>query len=335
MSFTHFLGIDLSKVKLDLSLFDGEEELFNEERKNGTDSIEEVFDELIDKFQLNKNKLLICAEHTGSYSYPLIKVALEKGLNLWVENPTTIKWSSGIQRGKNDKVDAERLAVYAFRFQDKARLVTENDPVIDKLRYLHSERELFVADRAKYLAQIKDQPNFMPKVVFEEKKKRLNTVIKSLSKAIKAIEEQIKELINQTTYFKEKMEIMTSIKGVGEQLATYILIATEGFSKFNNPRQFCCYAGIAPFRYTSGSSQRSRSKVSNRADKKAKRLLHMAALSAITSNHEMKIYFNRKVKEGKNKMTVINAVRAKIVHRIFALIRENRKYDHFYINQLA
>lgn len=335
MRFTHFLGIDLSKVKLDLSLFDGEEELFNEERKNRIDSIEEVFDELISKFQLDKNNLLICAEYTGNYSYPLVKAALKNGLNLWIENPATIKWSSGIQRGKSDKVDAGRLAVYALRFQDKARLVSANDPVIDKLKYLHTERELFVADRAKYLAQIKDQPNFMPEVIFEEKKKRLNNVIKSLSKAIKAIEEQIKDLIDQTAYFKQKMEIMTSIKGVGEQLATYILIATEGFRKFDNPRQFCCYAGIAPFRYTSGSSQRSRSKVSHRADKKAKQLLHMAALSSIKSNHEMKIYFNRKVKEGKNKMTVINAVRAKIVHRIFALIRENRKYDHFYINPLA
>ena len=335
MRFTHFLGIDLSKLKLDLCLFDGDEELFNEERKNEINSIEEVLDELIDKFQLDKNALLICAEHTGNYSYPLVRVALKKGLNLWVENPATIKWSSGIQRGKSDKIDAGRIAIYALRFQDKARLVTANDPVIDRLKYLHSERELLVGDRAKYLAQIKDQPNFMPELVFEEKKKRLNTIIKSLSKAIKAIEEQVKSLIDQTAYFKGLMEIMTSIKGVGDQLATYMLIATEGFRKFNNPRQFCCYAGIAPFRYTSGSSQRSRSKVSHRADKKVKQLLHMSALSSVKSNHEMKIYFNRKVKEGKNKMTVINAVRAKIVHRIFALIRENRKYDHFYINQLA
>ncbi len=331
----YFLGIDLSKLKLDLSLFDGEEELFNEKRKNEIDSIEEILDELIDRFQLNKNELLICAEYTGNYSYPLVRTALKKGLNLWIENPATIKWSSGVQRGKSDKIDAKRLAIYAFRFQDKARLVTVNDPIIDKLKYLQSERELLVADRAKYLAQIKDQPNFMPRTIFEEKKKRLDTIIKSLSKAIKIIEEQVKNLINQTTCFKEQMEIMTSINGVGDQLATYMLIATEGFRKFNNPRQFCCYAGIAPFRYTSGTSQRSKSKISHRADKKAKKLLHMAALSSVKSNHEMKIYFNRKVKEGKNKMTVLNAVRAKIVHLIFALIRENRKYDHFYINQFA
>jgi hypothetical protein len=61
----------------------------------------------------------------------------------------------------------------------------------------------------------------------------------------------------------------------------------------------------------------------------------MAALSAIKMKGELRDYFERKVAEGKNKMTVLNAVRAKIINRIFALIREDRKYEKSYIKPVV
>jgi transposase len=66
-----------------------------------------------------------------------------------------------------------------------------------------------------------------------------------------------------------------------------------------------------------------------------KKLYHMAALSAIKMKGEFKDYFDRKVAEGKNKMTVINAVRAKLINRIFALIRDNRINEKNYQITLA
>ncbi|WP_029038028.1 transposase, partial [Salinimicrobium xinjiangense] len=92
-------------------------------------------------------------------------------------------------------------------------------------------------------------------------------------------------------------------------------------------RKFACHIGVAPFSFHSGTSQRSKNKVSHRANKKLKTLFHMAALSAIKMKGELRDYFERKIAEGKNKMTVVNAVRAKLINRIFALIRENRQYE--------
>jgi transposase len=57
----------------------------------------------------------------------------------------------------------------------------------------------------------------------------------------------------------------------------------------------------------------------------------MCALSAITSDPELKHYFNRKVKEGKNKMLVINNVRNKLVHRVCACVRENKIFEKRFI----
>jgi len=44
----------------------------------------------------------------------------------------------------------------------------------------------------------------------------------------------------------------------------------------------CCHAGVAPFQYTSGSSVHSKNRVSHKADKSIKSLLHMASLSVAT-----------------------------------------------------
>jgi hypothetical protein len=88
---------------------------------------------------------------------------------------------------------------------------------------------------------------------------------------------------------------------------------------------------VAPFKYDSGSPVRSRSKVSSRADKSIKALLHIVALSVATrTKGELNDYYLRKVSEGKNKMPVINTVRAKPVMRMFAVIKNNSLYEKNY-----
>ncbi|MBO6496378.1 MAG: IS110 family transposase, partial [Roseivirga sp.] len=134
---------------------------------------------------------------------------------------------------------------------------------------------------------------------------------------------------------KRQYEILTSVDGIGKQVAVQTIVATKGFTKFSEARKFACHVGCAPFKYHSGSSIRSRNKVSHRANKKLKQLYHMAALSVVRSEGVMKEYFERKVAEGKNKMTVINAIRAKLIATIFALIRDNRKYEKIYTTNLG
>lgn len=68
---------------------------------------------------------------------------------------------------------------------------------------------------------------------------------------------------------------------------------------------------------------------------KLKKLLHLCAMSAIQNDKEMKAYFERKVMEGKNKMSVINAVRNKLIHRVFAVVRDERLFEENYERQCA
>ena len=99
--------------------------------------------------------------------------------------------------------------------------------------------------------------------------------------------------------------------------------------------QLGCYCGVVPFTKGSGTIVRYKSTVSPLANMKLKKLLHFCAMSAIQNDPEMKAYFERKVAERKNKMSVINAVRNKLIHRVFAVIRDERDYENYYVRNCA
>ena len=119
------------------------------------------------------------------------------------------------------------------------------------------------------------------------------------------------------------------LKIVGRILAFYI---TGGFTRFQNARQFCSFAGLTPYKYDSGTSVRSKAKISKRANQTMKALLHLAAVSAAThmKEGEYKNYYERKTKEGKHVMCVLNVIRAKLVHRMFSVIKRDTEYTKEY-----
>jgi len=196
---------------------------------------------------------------------------------------------------------------------------------------------MYMSDRGKYRGQLTDQEHFMSKEDYRKKSQRLKRQISELDTSITEIEQEIKLLIDEDETLKRQHELLTSIDGIGEKVAVKMIVETNAFRDFNNGRQFCCHAGVAPFRYDSGSSIRSRNKVSNQADKSIKSLLHMAALVVATRMKEgdLREYYTRKVAEGKNKMSVLNAVRAKLILRMFAVIKNNNFYEKNYAFSLA
>jgi len=332
----YVIGIDVSKKKLDYCLMCEGKVLNESVTCNHPQVISQVIDSLCQEYELEKSSLIVCAEHTGQYSYPLVCACEYLSCNLWLENPSQIKYSSGLQRGKNDRVDAKRIALYASRFKDRFKAHTRPGKEIEELKQLEGELSMLVVDRAKYQGQLKDQSGFMDCRFYAAKQKRLSTLIEGLNQMIISIEQDIATIITSCPVLEHQMQLLTSIEGIGKKVALKTIVETHAFTRFDNARKFNCHAGVAPFSYTSGSSQHSRNRVSNRADKSIKTLLHMAALSIITrKDGELKEYYLRKVAQGKNKMTVINAIRAKLVARMFAVIKNDRKYQLVHNNKFA
>ena len=325
-----YLGIDVSKEKLDLCLMTESSVVKELMVKNDMKSIKEVISAFSVEFAVACECFLVCAEYTGQYTYPLCCACEELNIDLWLENPTQIKYRSGVQRGKNDKLDAKKIALYACRFAEEARLFNLPEKAIETLRQLISERDLYVIEKSKLRGQLTDQERFMDKTLYGKKKKRFERVIHELNKSIEAVDKEINCLIDNDDTLSKQHELLCSVDGIGERTAVKMIVETNAFKDFQNPRKFCCHAGVAPFEYISGSSQRTRNKVSHRADKSIKALLHMAALTVATRMQgELNDYFVRKVAEGKNKMSVLNAIRAKLVYRMFAVIRNEQPYRKF------
>lgn len=326
----YYLGIDVSKKKLDMCLMTETKVLKEDIISNSMEMIECSILELLSEFGIVKQELLICCEHTGQYTYPLGCSCDLLGVDLWIENPTQIKLSNGMQRGKDDRIDARRIALYASRFEDKSHVGAMPEKKLEELKELLSEQDLLVVDRAKYKAQLSDQGDYLDKNVWSNKSKRLKSLIATLDKVIADIQDQIDDIIDKDEELRKQMQLLKSVDGIGGKTALKMIIETGSFKNFTNARKFCCHAGVAPFSYVSGSSIRSRTKVSNRADKSIKTLLHLAALSILRKKGELQDYYYRKLAEGKSKMSVINAIRAKLVHRMFAVIKNNKFYQPFY-----
>lgn len=323
--------MDVSKKKLDFCvMFDGKV-LREEQVSNHQQAVAGLIRELKNDLEMDNEQFLICAEHTGQYTFPLACACESVECRLWLENPSQIKYSSGIQRGKSDRVDAKRIAIYASRFGDRVRYYDRPTQQIERLKQLESERTLYTGHLAAYKAQIKDQKDYMTADIYNRKARRLESVMAELQAAIDTIGAEMEEVIRSTEVLDRQMNLLISIDGVGRVVAINMIIETEAFTRFDDPRKFACHAGVAPFAHNSVSSQHSKNKVSHRANKTIKRLLHMAAVSVIhRKDGELKIYYLRKVEEGKNKMLVINALRAKIIARMFAVIKRNEFYSPVY-----
>lgn len=325
MNYSYFLGVDISKAHLDFCLLTASSKPMGEYRcENTLPSIKALMASLPVTCY---TEMLICAEHTGMYGFNLAKAAQQLHLDVWMENPVQIKLSGGMQRGKSDPLDAERIAQYAQRFSDHATLITFEHGETEHIAALMSERRLLVADRAKYKAQLGDQKGHMPASIYQQKAVRLKELIALFDEQIQQIEQHMGAIIRQNASLAHQYELLQSIPGVGPRLACYILVVTQGFTKFANARSLCCHAGVAPFSYHSGTKNYPRGRVSHRADKQLKTLLHMAALSVVQRPGELQTYYQRKVEEGKPKMSVLNAVRSKLVHRMFAVIKHNKEYS--------
>ena len=327
------MGIDISKEKLNICLRKGTQTIREEEIKNTVAAIKKCVKKIEKENGMANDDMLVCAEFTGRYIYPLVCACDELELFLWMEDPTRIKNSFGVTRGKDDWVDARRIAEYAFRFSDKAVAYEMPDRTLVSLKNLLVDRDTLLADRHKYEMQLHDQKGYMDAADYARKKHSWTAVVKTLDKQIALIDHEIQTLVESDEMIKHQTELLKTVDGVGDRIAVRMVVVTMAFTRFETPRQFNCYAGLAPFRYTSGKSIYSKSKVSQRANKQIKALLHLAAVSVAThmKSGEYKDYYKRKTEEGKHPMCVLNVIRAKLVSRMFAVIKRDQAYQRNYL----
>jgi transposase len=332
-----FIGVDISKATLDAStLFPGDMNTMHHQQFANN---KKGFLQLLKWAKQNSEGVpregwRVCMENTGIYSLELNCFLHEKGIWQCLENALQIKRSMGVLRRKSDKADPGTIALYAYRFADKLKPYVLPSKTLLRFRALFAQRERLVSLHVQVPLSIKSLKGY-DKHLVKDIQKQNEALLKSLDVQIKATDKALGECLKKDEDLQHKAKLIQSVPGVGLQTTAYLLIVSRGMDSFATPRQFACYSGCAPFEHSSGTSLHGKPKVYFIANKKMKMLLHMAAINAITFNQELKAYYQRKVAEGKNPMSVINAVRFKLICRIFAVVKTGEAYQQNYLKIAA
>jgi len=326
-----FIGIDVSKDTLDVATHEIEhQEKFREKQfKNDTTGYKSLL-AWIKKTGVKCSSCVFCMEHTGVYSLTPSIFLSEQGLFVCVEPALKIKRSMGITRGKNDVIDARRIAVYAMEKRSKLEPFIVPAKQLLRIKQLLTYRAQLRKVCASFKNSIKSHKRYEQNSEFEFVSSDLANQITEQEKKIKTIDGMINEIINQEKDLKNNSDLARSVIGIGPVVTAFLLVYTNNFTCFDNARKFNCYTGVAPFENTSGSSIRGKTTVSHLANKRMKTLLYNAANSAVNADPELRNYYLRKKSEGKDHQLIMNAICCKLMYRVFAVVKRKSPYVSLY-----
>jgi len=333
----NFIGIDISKTWFDAAIIspNNGSEVFHQQFAQTPEGYYKFLQWLHQQDVRLNDETLVCMEYTGVYNTGLVNFLVKENAQLWVEMPLRIKKASGLERGSDDKSAAHKIAWYALRYCDRAKLWKPCDTSIERLKHLITQRERLVTSIKHLTVPVEELKQCGCTEDGKLLEKLQQSSIKALKKTKEKIETLIAKIVQQDEQLSMKVTFAQSVNGIGTVTATALLVYTKGFTAFDTAKQMACYCGVVPFNKTSGSSVKYKPSVSPFANMKLKKLLHLCAMSAIQNDAELKLYYQRKILEGKNKMSVINAVRNKLIHRVFAVVRDEKMFVDKYADKCA
>lgn len=328
-----FVGLDISKPFFDAGLLvvadSVRQEITTQQFTNDKGGIR-LFEKWLRSYGVSYDaNSLVVIENTGIYHRLLWQFCSSRQLPIHIGNAAHIKWSLGITRGKSDKIDCQRLCSYGYRHREELERTSGLSSVFLQLKDLMTNRNRLLTQLTALKSYLKELQQVNDKSFSKLQQGCNKAVIEGFKKSIKAIDVQLLKLINQDKTIKKNYHLLLSVPGVGHWIALYLICCTKNFSNGITGKQLACYAGVVPFEHSSGISIRGRNRVHKMANKDLKRLLHLGALAAIKYYEEFKQYYQRKKEEGKHSMTVLNAIRNKIVLRAASVVYNQQPYVNY------
>ena len=326
-----FIGIDVSKNTLDVAMHElcAPEKFREKQFKNDVSGYKSLIG-WIEKSGTKLNICAICMEHTGVYSLTPSIFFSEQGLFVCVEPALKIKRNMGITRGKNDIVDARRIAVYAMEKRLKLEPFMVPAKQLLQLKQLLTYRDQLRKICTSFKNSIKSHKRYELNSKFDFVSNDIESQITEQEEKIKKVDAMINKIINQDEDLKSNSDLARSVIGIGPVVTAFLLAYTNNFTCFDNARKFNCYTGVAPFENTSGTSIRGRTTVSHLANKRIKTLLFNAANAAVKADPELRNYYLRKKNEGKDHQLIMNAICCKLIYRVFAVVKRRSPFVSLY-----
>ena len=319
----NYIGIDISKDSF-VAAYSHEKGSKTQTYKNTPEGVRK-FIKTIDREQHH-----CVMEATGNYCFLLLYMLIEQGYKASLINPKQIKYfaKTTLSVTKTDAQDAILLSLYGKSFE----------PPIYKMP---SESIIFLKQKRTVIRQLKKQ-----RVASENLKKSIDVLpyndkktLKILTKTITFLNNQINNIEKEffdvaTTEFNKQISLLTSIKGIGMAVATSLIIATGGFSFFDNPKQISRYIGICPTYQHSGTSVNIKGAINRNGDTALRSTMFLAAITAIRCNSACKEFYTNLRAKGKPAKLAIIAVANKLIRQAFAIIKSETPYKDGFVSKV-
>ncbi|HET8685716.1 MAG TPA: IS110 family transposase [Methanosarcina sp.] len=331
MKKNHFIGIDVSKDTLDAAMHSLESAVkFEEKRFENNVSGYQAMLSWIKKKKHSLDECVFCMEHTGVYSLNPAVYLCEQELFVSVVPALEIKRSIGVTRGKNDKVDARRIAEFAMDKKEKLSPFQVPGKILLQIKQLLTYRDQLRKECSSFKTSIKSHERYQLNTGMDYVTTELKEMIEQLGKRISDVDKKIEQLIEKDESLKSNSNLIQSVNGIGPVISAFLLVTTANFSSFDDGRKYACYAGVAPFEHSSGISIKGKTAVSHLANKRMKTLLYNAANTAAIYDPELKKYYHRKKSEGKDHKLIMNAICCKLIYRVFAVVKRQSAFVTLY-----
>ena len=310
-----YVGIDVSKATFVVA-YSSAKNSKTRTFKNTTKGVHEF----IQTLSVTEHHCVL--EATGNYSALLVYLLSKAGITVSLENPLKIKNFARVMLSvnKTDETDARLIALYGERMQPSPYKLRSKSILIlkQKRTVLRQLKKQLVATQ-----NLKGSMEVLP--LFDAKcKQTIEKTITFLEKQIKGMEEELASLAEDE--YKKQMDLLTSIKGIGITLATALIVATGGFTYFDNAKQLTRYLGLSPTYQLSGTSVHVKGHINRNGDPGLRSQLYVAAFSSLRCNTECKACFDRLRSNGKPGKVAVIAVANKLIRQAFAVVTQGKPY---------
>ena len=294
------------------------------------DNHEDGFASFLDRLKeqnLPPDQTVVCMEATGVYGEGLAYFLYASGYTVAVEPPLNIQRKFPVNSSKNDLQDSQHIAEYACRYVDKLSLWKPRDEILEQIKVLLTTRHQFSTQLTVHKNALHALNR--KKVSSELARKVHANMIEQITKHIKAIDIEIRRLIDSDPTFKATLLLLLTIPGIGLQLAAHLIIMSQ-YSL--DPRVLSAFVGICPYEHESGSSVFRNPTSRHYGPPAVRKLLYLAACSVSTHRKEFKHYFARKKAEGKPGKLVLNNIQNKLLKIACAVIRTQKPFIPNYVS---
>ncbi len=325
-----FVGIDISKNWIDVCVTLDGKQVSHQQFDNKLQGFKAMV-RWVKTFCSQPDDWLLCMEHTGIYAQPLWYFLVEKEITYCVVPGQSINSGLEIRRGKSDRIDAEDIARFTYRYADELKPHRLPAQVLQRLKMLFAYRDRLV--KAKVLISV---PANEAKLFAASQSKEVridsSSLVQVLEARIKKVENLMLNVINSDDQTAKCYELIVSVPGFGLVTASYLLVITQCFTILTKSRKLSNFGGMAPHPHNSGKTIKGKERVSHMADKKLKTLLSRGASSLLQCNEGIQLYLNRMVSRGKHEYLVRNNIKNKMLHTVCAVVKRGTPYTENYVS---